>query len=102
MPTFAVAIVNMRILIISVWTVVAFYWALCIWIPEIRFQWQGSWFASAKKLGTLSCVGFTITFLGSWLIFAGTIAGLLSPRFFSATYAVGLLGIMVAMIGGWV
>ncbi len=79
------------------WPMAGAYFALCIGIPEIRPFWR-----NGVRFGPFSSIGFTISFLGSWLVYASVIVGLFTERVFGLIFVVVGLGVAVAMVGGWI
>jgi hypothetical protein len=79
------------------WPFAGGYFALCIGIREIRPYWR-----NGARFELFSCIGCTIAFAGTWLLYALITTELLGERFYGLMYPVALLGIAVAIIGGWI
>lgn len=81
----------MKFIGIAAWVTLAFYSALCIWIPEIRIWWAGS----DTRVGTLSYIGLALFFWSPVL----AITGLISEKNYFVLYFVMLLAGLLTMIG---
>jgi len=79
------------------WPMAGLYFGLCIGIPEIRPYWKGG-----NRFELFSCLGCAITCGGTWLLYASIITGLLGEGFYRFLYPVGLLGVAIAILGGWI
>jgi hypothetical protein len=94
----------MRILLLALWGVAAFYFMLCIFVPEIRpYINQGRfWTGKEIKASLASCVGYAMALWLPALLYVGIILGLISDSYIFGVYLLAILGIVVAIIGSWI
>lgn len=79
------------------WPFAGLYFGLCVWIPEIRPYWRNGY-----RFGLFSCIGGTVALGVTWLLHVAFITGLVRDWFLGFLYPIGLLGILIAMVGGWI
>lgn len=79
------------------WPLAGGYFALCIGIREIRPYWH-----NGTRFELFSCIGATIAFAGTWIIYALIVTKLVGQRFYGLIYPVAVLGLAVTIIGGWI
>ncbi len=87
-----------------IWGVGAFYSLLCVLLPEVRPYIPSGYFYTGehKRWGLLGCIEFAMAVWLPGLFYAGIAVGLIAEQHIFGVYLLALLGVVVAIIGGWV
>ena len=82
-------------LLVCIWVIAMIYFALCIWIPEIRLYWRGT----QKTVGPVSNFGCAMFVWCPALALAATAIGLVSGTHTYVLYFLEALAFVLVILG---